>query len=234
MPDYDSYLRNGLEPPYSLKVWVLGLGEGNAMATSRCLKLVLAILLVFVSALAVQAQSSDEQSLGSVARNQREKKTAAKVIDDDEMVRRGFAHSSAKVPFDCNTECMAKAKPLAYWNFRNATERQWQDAFASAIADLSQDDWGRRLSEIREEMCRNPGDVDSKPLKALEEEMFSKLHLETRSKHIDDMAVAHPNDAVGAEAQRQLRVEDLKNGILEAKVELIQHSCSLPAKVPGK
>lgn len=82
-------------------------------------------------------------------------------------------------------------------------------------------------------MCRNPDDADSKPVKALEEEM-AKLHLETRSKHIDDMAVAHPNDAAGAEALRQLRVEDLKNGILEAKIELMQHSCSSPAKVPGK
>jgi hypothetical protein len=85
------------------------------------------------------------------------------------MVRRGFAHPSVKVPFDCNTECMAKAKALAYWDFRNATEKQWQEAFAGAIADLAQDDWGQTLSEIREEVCRNPGDVDSKPLKALED-----------------------------------------------------------------
>jgi hypothetical protein len=62
-------------------------------------------------------------------------------------------------------------------------------------------------------------------LRRLEDEMFSKLRLEARSKHIDEMAAAHPNDAVGAEARRQLRVEDLKTGILEAKVELIQHSC---------
>jgi len=204
------------------------------MAISRCLKLVLAILPVFVSVMVAQTQSSDEQSLGNMARTQRQKKPAANVIDDDEMVRRGFAHSSVKVPFDCNTECMAKAKPLAYWNFRNATEKQWQDAFAGAIADLSQGDWGQRLSEIREEICSNPGDVDSKPLKTLEDEMFSKLRLEGRSKHIDETAAAHPNDAVGAEALRQLRVEDLKTGILEAKIELIQHSCSSPAKVAGK
>jgi hypothetical protein len=97
----------------------LGLREGNAIATSGRLKRVLAILLVFVSARVAHAQSSDEQSLGDVARTQRQKKPAAKVIDDDEMVRRGFAHASVKVPFDCNTECMATAKPLAYWNFRN-------------------------------------------------------------------------------------------------------------------
>jgi hypothetical protein len=204
-----------------------------AVSHSSRLKIVLTILFSFVSVLAAQAQSSDEQSLGDVARTKRQKKPAANVIDNEEMARRGLAHPSAEA-FDCNTECMAKAKPLAYWNFRNATEKQWQDAFASAIADLSQDDWGRRLSEIREQMCSNPGDVDSKPLKTLEEEMFAKLHLETRSKHIDDMAVAHPNDAVGAEALRQLRVEDLKNGILEAKVELMRGSCPSAAKVPGK
>ncbi len=204
------------------------------MAASRRLKRVLAILLIFVSVTVAHAQSSDEQSLGDVARTQRQKKGAAKVIDEDEMIRRGFAHPSVKVPFDCNSECMAKAKPLAYWNFRYATEKQWQDAFAVAIPELAQGDWGQRLSEIREEVCRNPSDVDSKPLKALEDEMFSKLRLEGLAKHIDDTAAAHPNDAAGAEALRQLRVQDLKTGILEAKVELMRSSCASAAKVPGK
>lgn len=200
------------------------------MSISRCLKLVLAILLGFASVVVAQAQSSDEQSLGDTARAQRQKKPAATVIDDDEMARRGFAHSSDKVPFDCNAECVAKAKPLAYWNFRDATEQQWHDAFARAIGELSQGDWSQRLSEIREEVCANPGDVDSKRLKALEDEMFSKLRLEARSKNTDE-TVAHGNDASGAEAERQL---GLKTGILEAKVELIQHSCASPAKAPGK
>jgi hypothetical protein len=203
-----------------------------AVSHSSRLKIVLAILFAFVSVLAAQSQSSDEQSLGDVAKTQRQKKPAAKVVDDDEMVRRGFAHPS--VLFDCNTECKAKAKALAYWDFRNGTEKQWQEAFAASIADLSLDDWGHRLSEIREEVCSNPGDVDSKPLKGLEDEMFSKLRLEARSKHIDEIAAAHPNDAVGAEARRQLRVEDLKTGILEAKVELMRSSCASAAKVPGK
>lgn len=65
-----------------------------AVNHSSRLKLVLTILLSFVSVLAAQAQSSDGQSLGDLARNQRDRKPAAKVIDDDEMVRRGFAHSS--------------------------------------------------------------------------------------------------------------------------------------------
>ena len=202
-----------------------------AVSHSSRLKIVLTILFAFVSVLAAQAQSSDEQSLGDVAKTQRQKKPAAKVVDDDEMVRRGFAHPS--VPFDCNTECKAKAKSLAYWDFRNGTE-QWQEAFAAAIADLSQDDWGHRLSEIREQVCSNPGDGDSKPLKALEDEMFSKLRLQARSKQMDEIAAAHSNDAVGAEARRQLRVQDLKTGILEAKVELMRGSCPSAAKVPGK
>jgi hypothetical protein len=164
-----------------------------------------------------------------VARTKRQKKPAANVIDNEEMARRGLAHPSAEA-FDCNTQCKAKAKALAYWDFRNGTEK-WQEAFAGAIADLSQDDWGHRLSEIREEVCRNPGDVDSKPLKSLEDEMFSKLRLEGRAKHIDETAAAHPNDAA---ALRQLRVQDLKTGILEAKVELMRGSCPSAAKVPGK
>ena len=168
------------------------------------------------------------------AKTHRQKKPDAQVIDNEEMSRRGLDHGTANATFDCNRECMAKAKPLAYWNFRDATEKQWQDAFAGAIADLSQDDWGHRLFEIREEVCRNPSDVDSKPLNALENEMFSKLRLQARSKHIDEMAAAHPNDAAGTEALRQLRVEGLKTGILEAKIEIFKHSCPAPANVPRK
>ena len=204
-----------------------------AITHSSRLKVVLTILFAFVSVLAAQAQSSDEPSLGGVARTKRQKKAAANVLDNEEMARRGLAHPSADA-FDCNAECRAKAKPLAYWNFGNATEKQWEDTFTVAIAELAQGDWGHRLSEIREEVCRNAGDVDSKPLKALEEEMFSKLRLEGREKHIDDTAAARPNDAAGAEALRQLRVQDLKTGILEAKVELMRSSCASAAKVQAK
>jgi len=200
------------------------------------LKLVLIILFAFVSVIAAQTQSSDEQSLGDAARTRRPKKPAAKVIDNDEMIRRGFDHGSANAPFDCNTECMShvKAETGSYSELRGLPEKQWQDVFADATADLAKGDWGQRLSEIRTEVCSSPGNVDSKKLKVLEDEMFTKLRLETRSKHIDDMAAAHPNDASGAEALRQLRVEGLKTGILEVKVELIQHSCPSPDKVAGK
>lgn len=201
------------------------------------LKLVLAILLVIVSVNFAQAQSSDEQSLGDVARTQRQKKPAANVIDNDEMVRRGLAHPPANVPFECDADCMRHAKAgTSYGNgaFRNATEQQWQDSFAAAVADLAQGDWAQRLSEIREEVCRNPGDVDAKRLKALEDEMFTKLRLEARAKNIDDAAAAHPNDVAGVEALRQLRLEEMKQAILDGKVELIEHSCPSPAKVPGK
>jgi hypothetical protein len=204
-----------------------------AVSHSCRLKLVLTILFAFVSVLAAPAQSSDEPSLGDVARIKRQKKPATSVIDNEEMARRGLAHPSADA-FECNAECRVKAKALAYWDFSNGTEKQWQEAFAAAVADLSQDDWGHRLSEIREEVCSNPGDVDSKPLKALELEMFSKLRLEGRAKHIDDTAAGHANNAAGAEALRQLRVQDLKTGILEAKVELMRSSCAQAAKVQGK
>jgi hypothetical protein len=205
-----------------------------AVKHSSLLNLAVVMFFIVVSVMAAQAQSSDEQSLGDVARTQRSKNSGSTVIDEDEMVRRGFAHPAVKVPFDCDAECMKQAKPLAYWNFRDATEKQWQDAFAVAIPELAQGDWGQRLSEIREVMCRNPGDPDSTRLKTLEDEMFSKLRFETRSKNIDEKALANPNDAAGAEALRQLRVEDLKTGILEAKVQSIQQSCPSPAKAPGK
>jgi ribosomal protein RSM22 (predicted rRNA methylase) len=200
------------------------------------LNLALTLLFVFVSIMG-QAQSSDEQSLGELSRTQRAKNPSSKVIDEDEMARRGFAHPSVNAAFDCNADCKLHAKAgTSYGNgeFRNATEQQWQDAFAAAVGDLAQGDWSQRLSEIREEVCRTPGDVDSKKLHSLEDEMYTKLRFETRSKNIDEVAAARPNTAAGAEALRQLRVERMKQAILDGKVELIQQSCAPSAKVPAK
>ena len=95
---------------------------------SRRLNLVLAILFAFVSVSAARAQSSDGQSIGDVARTQRQKKPAAKVIDDEEMSRRGLNHGSANAAFDCDPDCVKHAKAgTSYGNgaFRNATEQQW-------------------------------------------------------------------------------------------------------------
>jgi hypothetical protein len=143
------------------------------------------------------------------------------------MVRRGFANSSGNVPFDCNPECRLKAKALSSYEFSHATEKQWQDALAIALADLSQDDWGHRLAEIREEVCRNPGDANSKPLNTFESEMFSKLRGEERTKQRDATAAGHPSEA--ADSERQLEV---KTNILEAKIELFRSACSSPARAP--
>jgi hypothetical protein len=193
------------------------------------IRLPLAILLFFVVRVAAQAQSSDNPSLGDVARTQRQKKPAANVIDNDEMVRRGFVNTSGNVRFECNLDCALKAKGLASYEFRHATEKEWQDAFAAAVNDLGKDDWGHRLAEIHEEICRNPSDLDSKPLNALENEMFSKMRREERAKETGETAVAQPDEARGAE--RQLQV---KTSILQAKIELFQHACSPPAKLPAK
>jgi len=208
------------------------------MAANRSrLKLMLVILLIFVSVNLAQAQSSDGQSLGDVARTQRQKKPAAKVIDDDEMTRRGLGHGSVKVPFECSGDCVLHARadaPFGNGEFRNATEQQWQDAFAAALADLAQGDWAQRLSEIREEACSNSGNGYATKVHDLERDVFAKLLLETQSKNIDETAAAHPNDAAGAEALRQLRVERMKHAILYGKMEIIEHSCASEAKAPGK
>ena len=58
------------------------------MSTASRLKLVSAILLVFISVMVAQAQSSDQQSLGDTAWAQRQKSLPPSVIDDDEMTRR--------------------------------------------------------------------------------------------------------------------------------------------------
>jgi len=82
--DYDSYLCKRVKLAYSFEAGAR-LSESKYMPAnhSSCLNLALVILFGFVSIIAAQAQSSDEQSLGDVARTKRLKKPTAKVIDED-------------------------------------------------------------------------------------------------------------------------------------------------------
>ncbi len=207
------------------------------MVISSRLNLAFAILCAFISVLGVQAQSSDDPSLGDVARATRAKRgkePVANVFDNEEMARQGLSHPSAEA-FDCDAECIKKALSYDYSHtLGDATEKQLEDVFAVAIADFSKGDWGRRLSEMREEVCRNPGDVNSKQFQVLEGEIYAKLRLEYNEKHIDETAAKHPNDAAGAEALRQVRIQEAKTSILEGKVELMRSSCASAAKMPGK
>ena len=198
---------------------------------------VCAAVILSAAIVGAQAQSSDEPSLGDVARATRAKRgqeSVATVFDNEEMARHGLSHPSAEA-FDCDEKCIAKARSFDYsHSLEDATGKQLEDVFAVAIADLAKGDWGRRLSEIREEVCRNPGDVNSKQRRGLEGEMFAKLRLEYNEKHIDETAAKHPNDAVGAEALRQVRIQEAKTSMLEGKVELMRSSCASAAKMPGK
>jgi hypothetical protein len=141
---------------------------------------------------------------------------------------------SARHPVDCDSGCVAEAKTWALQGadkrFRDVTEEQWQSAFASAEDDLAKGDWSQRLSDIKQEFCKTPGKVDSVKVRALENDMLTKLLLETRDKHIDVMAAyTHPDDASGIRAIKRMRSESVKQSILKVGVERIMQSCYVPA-----
>lgn len=158
-------------------------------------------------------------------------KSNAKVIDDDEMARRGIHHDTGAATFECDADCAQEVKNQSRYNkyFEGVTEEQWQTAFAAAKDELAQGDWSQRLSEIQQEYCRTPGKVDFAKVKRLENDIGAKLTLEASVKKIDVMAMmAHPGDASGAEALRQWRIEGLRGGILNARLLRITQKCYVP------
>ncbi len=181
-------------------------------------------------ALALPATTQDQPSLGDVAKTQRQKKTAAKVIDEDEMDRRGIHHDVNNAAFECDTECAVEAKNQIRYSKSSlaTTESQLQAAFTAAKDDLARGDWSQRLSEIEQEYCRTPGKVDFEKVKSLQNAILEKRFFETRDKHIDVMAaMAHPNDS-GAQALEQLRFEGMKDAILKAREMRAMRLCYVP------
>ena len=194
-------------------------------------RLISAILCVLIFAVEACAQSSDQQSLGDVAKAQRKQKSNAQVIDDDEMARRGIHHGTGAATFDCDADCMQEIRRFAQYNkyYKGMTDEQWQTAFAAAKDELAPGDWNEWLSKIEQEYCRTPGKVNFAQANSLINDMFKKFTLESFAKKIDTMAaLAHPDDASGAEAIRQMRIDGLEGSILHEKLTRIQQKCYVP------
>jgi hypothetical protein len=138
------------------------------------------------------------------------------------------AACSERQPIQCDAQCVIAVKNMtrSYKPILGATEEEWQEAFAVANAELAQGDWSQRLSEIQQEICRTPGKVDWKRVGDLELAMFNKLSLETQAMHIQVAdAMDHPNDASGARALKQLRIQGMKDALFKVKINQFRVAC---------
>lgn len=137
---------------------------------------------------------------------------------------------SERQPIQCDAQCVegVKNRTRSYKIFLSATDEEWQTAFAGANEELAQGDWSQRLSEIQQELCRTPGNVDWKKVVTLETAMFNKLSFEGQS-----VMAAFRDDPSSASAIKHFRVEGMKDAFLKAKISQIRVACFAPVPAGG-
>jgi hypothetical protein len=188
--------------------------------------LILAILCVLIFAVAACAQSADEQSLGDVARSQRQKQAPAKVIiDEGEMARRGLNHGDS---LDCDSTCEAQVRTQSISAGRlQVNDAQWQAAFTSAKASLAHDaEWLGLIAEMKEMVC----------LRATRSEKFRNWNERESKKSSDDF---YKDGTMGnailpgdSPAVNEARVKVAKIQIIRYMFERDIRSCPAPAPPP--
>ena len=120
--------------------------------------LILAISCALVFAVEACAQSSDGQSLGEVARSQRQKKTTAAVIDEDEMARRGLNHSTGS-SLDCDATCKAQVIPHGRREAFGADRAEEVEALLHALFPDARVQWDPILAIRRGSAAPEPVDL---------------------------------------------------------------------------
>jgi len=143
---------------YALAISMGHFKEKSALAACPAwLALIVTLLFALALGQEASAQSSDDQPLGDVVRSQRQK-TKSKVIDEEEMMRRGLHHDADASGIDCDASCEVQVRVQAVQAGRlQVTDAQWQAAFAAGKAELARDnemldllsDWKQAACQIQ-------------------------------------------------------------------------------------
>jgi hypothetical protein len=179
-------------------------------------------------------QQNGEQPLGNVARAQRQKKPAAKVIDDDDMAQRRAQRGLSEASIQCDADCAAAVKAAILQDGQiHITEEQWQTALGAGEDELAtDDDWSQMLPEIQQQVCQNH---------AIESDKGKDLDRRVNKKFIDDArdsmdAISHAMEAGTSKAAVNqavdgARAKAVKMFIVKTLVERARKSCPVAAPV---
>jgi len=190
-------------------------------------RLILLILCLPIFAVAACAQSVDEQSLGDVARSQRQKRAPSKVvIDEDEMARRGLNHGGG---LDCDSTCEAQVRVQSISAGRlQVTDAQWQAAFTSAKASLAHDaEWLNLIAEMKDVIC----------LMATRSQKFTDWNERESKKSYDDFykdgTIGNATLPGDSPAVNEARAKVAKIQIVQYMYQRDEKSCPAPTPKPS-
>ena len=183
---------------------------------------------------------NSEQPLGNVARTQRQKKPAAKVIDDDDMAQRRSQRGLNEAAIQCDADCATAVKAAIQQDGQiHMTEEQWQRALPAGEDELAtDDDWNQMLPEIQQQVCQNH---------AIEPDKAKDLERRVNKKFVDDArdsmdAISHAMEAGSSQAAvnqavDSARAKAIKMFIVKTLVERARKTCPVAApvaKTPGQ
>ncbi|MFZ1919799.1 MAG: hypothetical protein WAU58_19660 [Terriglobales bacterium] len=189
---------------------------------------------------ASQDQPAQGQSLGDVAKAQRQKKAAStKVIDDEEMAQRRAHRGNGDPALQCDDACVAAVKLAVQQDGRlQMTAEQWQTSLAAGEDELIQDDeWSQLFSDFRQQFCRRTSGGTVDPAKAgdLDRRVAKKL-LDDAQKSMEVLGhamQAGTSQAAINQAADAARAKAMKLYIIRVQVERAKQSCNAPTQ-PAK
>jgi hypothetical protein len=175
--------------------------------------------------------STQEQSLGDVARASHQNKSAGSVIDNEAMAaNRANRSGNRGGAFTCDSGCLAAVKRGVQQQLGlGMTEEQWRDSLAAGEDLLAQDgEWASLLLEIQQRVCRqksapaNPNSADD-----LDRRVAKKLIDEVREglSEISHSMAEATNQAAQAQAVADARALAIKQWIIKVEVERAKSNC---------
>jgi hypothetical protein len=182
---------------------------------------------------ASQDQPAQGQSLGDLAKAQRQKKAAStKVIDDEEMAQRRAHRGTGDPALQCDDACVAAVKLAVQQDGRlQLSVEQWQTSLGAGEDELAQDDeWSQLFSEFRQQFCRRTGGgaVDPERARDLDRRVSKKL-LDDAQKSMEALGramQAGTSQAAVNQAADAARAKAMKFYIIRVQVERAKQSCN--------
>lgn len=179
-------------------------------------------------------QSSQSQSLGDVAKANRQKKASAKVIDDEEMAQRRVQRGAGNPALQCDAACAANVRIAIEKDPRlHMSDAEWQNALVDGQNELAQDaDWSELFTEIQQNVCRRgTSAADPEKIKDLDRRVATKILDDVRETMNVARNAMQPNTSKTAETEALAAEHSkaVKLLIVKVQVDRAKSACLTPA-----